>query len=44
MAEVRTVAGIILNRQNCQNQKAKLEDFSDDFDSLMIALKALNFL
>lgn len=44
MAEIRTLADIILNRQNGQNKKAQLENFADDFDSLMIALKHLNFL
>jgi archaellum component FlaD/FlaE len=44
MAEVRTLATAILNKTNCQNKKAQLENFSDDFDSLIITLKNLNFL
>ena len=44
LAGVRTLATIVLNRQNCQNKKAQLEKFSDDFDSLIIALKSINFL
>ncbi len=44
MAEVRTLATAILNKTNCQNKKAQLENFSDDFDGLIITLKNLNFL
>ena len=44
MAEVRSLATIILSRQSGQNKKALLEKFSDDFDQLIIALKKLNFL
>ena len=29
---------------HCQNKKAQLENFSDDFDSLIVTLKILNFL
>ena len=44
MAEVRTLATIVLSHTNSQNKKAQLENFSDDFDSLIITLKMLNFL
>jgi archaellum component FlaD/FlaE len=44
MAEIRTLATTILSNTNCQNKKAQLENFSDDFDSLIITLKVLNFL
>ena len=44
MAEVRTLATTILSRLNCQNKKAQLENFADDFDSLIITLNAFNFL
>jgi len=44
MAEVRTMATIILSETKCQNKKAQLENFSDNFDSLIVTLKMLNFL
>lgn len=44
MAEVRSLAIAILSQTNCQNKKARLENFSDDFDNLIITLKILNFL
>ncbi len=44
MAEVRTLATTILNCLNCQNKKAQLENFADDFDSLIVTLNAFNFL
>ncbi len=44
MAEIRTLTTILLNRTGCQNKKAQLENFGDDFDSLIMTLKALNFL
>ncbi len=44
MAGVRTLAIAILSQTNCQNKKAQLEDFSDDFDTLIVTLKKLNFL
>ncbi len=28
-----------LNQTNCQNKKAQLQNFSDDFDSLFITIK-----
>jgi len=34
----------ILEQTRCQNKKAQLEDFADDFDSLIITLKRMNFL
>lgn len=44
MAGIRTLATTILQKTNCQNKKAQLEDFSDNFDNLIITLKILNFL
>jgi|GEM_PF-5636924 len=44
MAGIRTLATTILNRTDCQNKKAQLENFSDDFDDLIRKLKLLNFL
>jgi archaellum component FlaD/FlaE len=44
VAEVRTIATIVLSEIKCQNKKAQLENFSDDFDSLIVTLKMLNFL
>jgi hypothetical protein len=44
MAGVRTLAIAILDQTNCQNKKAQSENFSDDFDSLIITLKKFNFL
>jgi len=44
MAGIRTVAAAILNQTNCPNKKAQLENFSDDFDELIVTLKLLNFL
>jgi len=44
MASIRTLATVILHKTNCQNKKAQLENFSDDFDNLIITLKNLNFL
>ncbi len=41
---VRTLTTIILSQTNCQNKKAQLENFSDDFSSLIVTLKILNFL
>ena len=44
MAGVRTLTTIILSQTNCQNKKAQLENFSDDFGSLIVTLNTLNFL
>ncbi len=44
MGEIRTLATIVLQKTKCQNKKAQLENFGDDFDSLIITLKLLNFL
>jgi len=44
MGGLRTLATAILEQTKCQNKKAQLENFSDDFDNLIITLKALNFL
>ena len=41
---IRTLSTIILQKTKCQNKKAQLENFSDDFDSLIVTLKVLNFL
>lgn len=37
-------AAIMLQNTKCQNKKAQLENFGDDFDSLIVTLKLLNFL
>ncbi len=44
MAGIRTLAMSILQKTRCHNKKAQLEDFADDFDSLIITLKVVNFL
>jgi len=44
MAGIRTLATTILEKTECQNKKAQLEDFADDFDNLIITLKLINFL
>ncbi len=44
MANIRTLATIILQKTGCHNKKAELEDFADDFDHLIITLKEINFL
>ena len=44
MGEIRTLTTLILQKTNCQNKKAQLENFGDDFDSLIITLRSLNFL
>jgi len=44
MAAIRRLATAILEKTNCQNKKAQLEDFSDYFDNLIITLKIMNFL
>lgn len=44
MAGIRSLATIILEKTKCQNKKAQLEEFADDFDTLIITLKEMNFL
>ncbi len=44
MAGIRTLATIILEKTRCQNKKAQLENFADDFDHLIVTLKVMNFL
>jgi len=44
MAGLRTLACEILQKTKCQNKKAQLENFADNFDDLIITLKILNFL
>lgn len=44
MAGIRTMVLEILRKTGCQNMKAQLEDFSDNFDELLKTLKAINFL
>ncbi|CAN5883209.1 hypothetical protein BH24ACI1_BH24ACI1_12800 [soil metagenome] len=44
MAGLRTLATTILQKTNCQNKKEQLEDFADNFDTLIITLKTFNFL
>ena len=44
MGESRALVTKILQKTNCQNKKAQLEDFGDNFDNLILTLKTLNFL
>ena len=44
MAGVRTLALAILKLTKCCNKKAKLDDFADDFGSLILCLKSIHFL
>ena len=44
LAEMRTLVILWLKQKNCSNHKAQLEDFGDDFESLLTWLKKLNFL
>jgi hypothetical protein len=44
LAEIRTLATKVLHESGGENRRAQLEDFSDDFDSLIETLKKLNFL
>ena len=44
MGSLRNVALRVLQQTPCRNKKAQLEEFSDDFDKLMVTLKTLNFL
>ena len=44
MGGLRTVATAILQKTGCQNKKAQLENFGDNFDNLILTLKIMNFL
>jgi len=44
LVEIRTLASLLLKQKQCANQKAQIEDFGDDFESLLTWLKKLNFL
>lgn len=44
MSGIRTLAIKVLAETNCENKRAKLEDFGDDFESLIEILKKLKFL
>jgi hypothetical protein len=44
LAEIRTFATKVLNETSGENRRSQLEDFSDDFDSLIKTLKKFNFL
>lgn len=44
LAGIRTLVTKVLNETECLNKKAQLEDFADNFDSLLAILKKLNFL
>ncbi len=44
MAGLRTIATTLLHKTRCQNKKAQLEEFADNFDDLIRTLKILNFL
>jgi len=41
---MRTLVILLLKQKSCSNHKAQLEDFGDDFESLLTWLKKLNFL
>lgn len=44
LAKIRTVVIKVLNETPGENRRSQLEDFSDDFDSLIRTLKKFNFL
>ncbi len=44
MAGIRSFAIKVLNETGCLNKKAQLEDFADNFDSLLEVLIKMNFL
>lgn len=44
MSGIRTLVTIILDKTGCQNKKAQMEKFSDDFDQLIITLKLMKVL
>ena len=44
LAEIRTLACLLLKQHKSVNHKAQSEDFGDDFESLITWLKKLNFL
>ncbi len=44
MAGIRSFATKVLSRTECSNKKAQLEDFADNFDSLLEVLQKLKFL
>jgi hypothetical protein len=44
LAGVRTLVTQVLSKTKCSNKRAQIEDFADDFDSLLIILKKFNFL
>jgi len=41
---MRTLVTKVLSETKCLNKKAQLEDFADNFNSLLEILKKLNFL
>jgi hypothetical protein len=44
MAEIRTIVIKLLKKKKIANYKAQLEEFGDDFDSLLAWLRKINFL
>jgi hypothetical protein len=44
MGGLRTLTMAILQKTKCQNKKAQLDDFADNFDNLILTLKLFNFL
>jgi len=44
MGGLRTLTTAILEKTKCQNKKAQLDNFADNFDNLILTLKLFNFL
>lgn len=44
LAGIRTLVTQVLNKTKCLNKRAQIEDFADNFDSLLATLKQFNFL
>lgn len=44
MGGLRTLTTALLQKTECQNRKAQLDDFADNFDNLILTLKLFNFL
>ena len=44
MSGLRTLTTAILQKTNCQNKKAQLDNFADNFDNLILTLKLFSFL
>ena len=44
LAELRTLAILLLKKTKSRNYKAQIEGYGDDFDSLLVWLRTLDFL